>query len=90
MQTIFHKDLELIVLKLQAIKITKLSLVFSRKSIKARSALQTFFYNLSSFVEIVFPFSLKMNHIFPGIVFGQKTVQKFGKNKEITTLLTFL
>ena len=91
MQTIFHKDLELIVLKLQAIKITKLSLVFSRKSIKARSAFQTFFLILnSSFVEIVFPFSLKMNDIFPGIDFGQKTVQKFGKNKEITILLTFL
>ena len=31
-----------------------------------------------------------MNDIFPGIDFGQKTVQKFGKNKEITILLTFL
>ena len=46
--------------------------------------------NLSSFVKVVFPFSLKMNHILPGIVFWQQTVQKFGKNKEITILLTFL
>jgi hypothetical protein len=57
------------VLKLQAIKITKFSLVFPGKVSRSegrdiqKDAIQTLFYHKRSFVEIFFPFLLSDCHI---------------------------